>query len=110
MKQSVTRRAEIKTNSLWSMDFKNDSAALHLTSEFVYLSSPIMAGIPALIASWKGARMHSQSSVGIDAEELTPVDKFAKQVGSCGSDIGTVVAEKCNDGGHLILDSLVEWC
>ena len=58
----------------------------------------------------EGGYARLKHSLGGHAEELTLVDKSAKQVGSCASDIGTVVAEKCNDGGHLILDSLVEWC
>jgi hypothetical protein len=43
-----------------------------------------------------------------DAEELTRGDKLVEQVGSRGSDIGTAVVERCNYGGNLGLDSLVE--
>jgi hypothetical protein len=43
-----------------------------------------------------------------DAEELTRGDKLVEQVGSRGSDIGTIVAEKCNEGGNLSLNRLVE--
>jgi hypothetical protein len=59
---------ETRRNSRRSTNFSNNWAAVALTSELSLLSNAIMAGMLALIASSKGTRMHSQSSVGVETQ------------------------------------------
>jgi hypothetical protein len=59
---------ETQRNSRRSTSLPNKEAAVALTSELSLPRSAMMAGISSLIASWKGARMHSQSSVGMETQ------------------------------------------
>jgi hypothetical protein len=50
----------------------------------------------------------SERSTCGGTDKLTLVIEFSKQLGDCGFDIGTVIAEQCNNGRHVSLNSLVE--